>query len=548
METRKLKAYKYLKSFPKPLIEDFINGSVIPFIGSGFSKNAEYPSNKEMPDWNQLGKIISQDLPSDFVFNNPVDAISTYEQEYSRTKLVEKLTELLLIGIIKPGKAHLAFSKIPFNFVCTTNFDFLIERSYELTNRFCRPIIDEEHLAINSPDNKTISLLKIHGDLHHPKRLIATEEDYDSFLTNYPLLATYIANILISKTSFFIGYSLDDPDFRLIWQLIKNRLGKMRRQAYVLTVGASKQNILKYERRGVKVINFPSSSSKSYSTVLEEIFSEISDFWIKELPYHSIAIEEGAKIQLAIDTDKNSRLCMFSVPVNYLAFYRKYIFPIVQSYNFIPVTVDELIESGNYYATFLALIERATLIVVDMSTENTIQELDMIIGKKKSLDNIIIISEDIYDFPLSLKGKIILHKPSDFIEDSEEFINRFEIHFSEYANAVQNSITNEPQRLFEKQEYAASVISSVTLLEDVLRNHLIPTLDKPSNFYSLTKLLEIANSKNLISFEQKSELRDWLVLRNRLVHTSQRRISKSLSAKIIDSIDRIIRDLRNQNL
>jgi len=54
----------------------------------------------------------------------------------------------------------------------------------------------------------------MHGDIRHPKRLVVTEPDYDDFLTNYPLIATYLSNLLITKTAVFIGYSLDDPDFR----------------------------------------------------------------------------------------------------------------------------------------------------------------------------------------------------------------------------------------------------------------------------------------------------------------------------------------------
>ena len=211
LDNKKVKSYLYLKYFPIPFLEDLIRGQVLPFIGAGFSRNATIPEGKEIPDWSKLGELVAKDLPSDYDYSNPVEAISAYEQEYSRTKLIEKFNELLLTGIIRPGKAHIAFSKIPFELVCTTNFDFLIENAYEQSSVYCRPIIDEEHLAINNINRKDVSLLKIHGDLHHPTRLVATEEDYDGFLHRYPMLATFLANLLISKTCFFIGYSLDDP-------------------------------------------------------------------------------------------------------------------------------------------------------------------------------------------------------------------------------------------------------------------------------------------------------------------------------------------------
>ncbi|BET58885.1 SIR2 family NAD-dependent protein deacylase [Geobacter sp. 60473] len=100
-----------------------------------------------------------------------------------------------------------------FELVVTTNLEFLLERGYAIAGKYCHPIIDENQLAIDSKGPK-VSLLKLHGDIHHPNRLVVEEEDYDSFLDRYPLISTFLANLLISKTALFIGYSLDDPDFR----------------------------------------------------------------------------------------------------------------------------------------------------------------------------------------------------------------------------------------------------------------------------------------------------------------------------------------------
>jgi hypothetical protein len=49
-------------------------------------------------------------------------------------------------------------------------------------------VVDEEQLSINASNAGTL-LLKLHGDLRHPNRLIVSEADYDGFLASYPLLA-----------------------------------------------------------------------------------------------------------------------------------------------------------------------------------------------------------------------------------------------------------------------------------------------------------------------------------------------------------------------
>lgn len=218
---------KYLKYFPKPLLDDLANGRWLPVVGAGMSLNATLPAGASMPLWDDLGKAFEADL-SDFSATGPVDALSAYEQEYGRARLIDRLSEALHIRDAQPGDAHRAFCSIKFDLVCTTNFDFLLEKQYDSIPRYVNPLVDEEQLSLSGVRDGTL-LLKLHGDLRHPSRLVVTEADYDSFLSKYPLIATYLANLLITKTAVLIGYSLDDPDFRQVWAVVAQRLGKTRR-------------------------------------------------------------------------------------------------------------------------------------------------------------------------------------------------------------------------------------------------------------------------------------------------------------------------------
>ncbi|MEI9911184.1 MAG: SIR2 family protein [Bacteroidota bacterium] len=316
-----MKKYKYIDTFPKPFLEDLVNNRCLPFIGAGFSKNADIPKGKKMLDWEELGKTIAGNI-QDYKYTNAIDAISAYSHEYSRTNLVEKLTELLLINSVKAGKAHKAFCELQFDIVCTTNFEFLLEQGYSLISKYCRPILDEDQLSIAN-SSEVITLLKIHGDLHHPNKLVVTEEDYDRFLAKNPMLATFLANLLITRTPLFIGYSLDDTDFRQIWQLIKDRLGSLRRQAYVLKIEVSPHEKARYERRGVKVINIKGSPSE-YPQILEDVFTELKEYWNQEILKQPTISEEATLAELALPDDTNNRLCFFSIPVKLIPFYKKY--------------------------------------------------------------------------------------------------------------------------------------------------------------------------------------------------------------------------------
>ena len=119
--------YKYITSIPKPLLNDFVNNRVIPFIGAGFSKNADIPMGLSMPDWNELGKLAADEIPGYDYDNNAIDALSYYEDLYSRAKLVELLMKELHFGKIRPGATYEAFCDLFTGTICTTNFDSLIE-------------------------------------------------------------------------------------------------------------------------------------------------------------------------------------------------------------------------------------------------------------------------------------------------------------------------------------------------------------------------------------------------------------------------------------
>jgi len=87
---------------------------------------------KKMPLWRQWERPLTDEL-SDFAPTSILDGISAYQHEFGRARLIERLSEILFVKEAQPGIAHQEFCTIPFDIVCTTNFDFLLERQYDLT-------------------------------------------------------------------------------------------------------------------------------------------------------------------------------------------------------------------------------------------------------------------------------------------------------------------------------------------------------------------------------------------------------------------------------
>ncbi len=381
-----------------------------------------------MPLWSELGKLFADEL-RDYSPNSVLDGISAYEHEYDRARLVERLVEFLHLDAARPGPAHREFCTLPFDVVCTTNFDFLLEKAYDIERqdkRTVHPVVDEDQLSINVGTSGTL-LLKLHGDTRHPKRLVVTEADYDAFLTDYPLMATFLANLLITKTAVLIGYSLDDPDFRQIWQVVTTRLGKSRRTAYAILVGAKPGDIARYERRGVKVVNLPGTRN-SYGTVLAETFAELREYRREHAGPTLKPTEEKPLEQLLLPRSAMTRLCLFATPLDVLPFYREHIFPLAEEAGFVPVTAADVVDlAESVSAKIDTLIDRSAVVVVDATSTATQIELGLALSRlrresERLLFDVIIVVSDLSQLPTPwpfvwINRLSAIYDDTDFVEE-----------------------------------------------------------------------------------------------------------------------------------
>lgn len=521
--------YKYLDQFPQPLKESILQNRCLPIIGSGFSKNAEIPEGMSMPAWEALGEDFAKEMPG-YKYSSTIDAISAYEHAYSRPIMAEKMKKFLLSGIVKPALAHETFCRLQFDIVCTTNFDHLLEDGYRKISKPCRTIISESQLSV-APLKDELTLLKFHGDIDFPDRMVATEEDYDKFLTQNPMLATYLSNLLITRTPLFIGYSLDDDDFRLIWQIIKNRLGKMVRQAYVIKVNCSETEKSRYERRGVKVVNID-GDTKDYPQILINLFNEIKTYWDDNI---KTVGSNASMYELALPRGTQTRLCFFTAPLAAMPFYKEVIFPIALKHGFVPITADTVVSnSDNWMAKVSSLISKIDFFVVDLSTSNTLYEFIQISSMNKVKDNILVIKDDTYNIPNS-NSYTIISKKNDFYDKPDSYIEKFDNWFAKASEKLNKSTLQEPERLLKKNEYNAAVISAVVQLEVKLRKKIREKTEGKVFARGLYELLKMAIDYDIVKGENMEKIRIWTNLRNRLVH-SEMDIEGDFAEKTVNEI------------
>ena len=125
----------------------------------------------------------------------------------------------------------------------TTNYDKFMEaalysRGKEPVSEFCRwnklgeaggitSVFDSKTQYIPTQSNPLV--YHLHGIVDRPQSMVLTEDDYIDFIVNLSsnndIIPSAIRRLLVTSSLLFIGYSLEDINFRIIFRGIVNYLG-----------------------------------------------------------------------------------------------------------------------------------------------------------------------------------------------------------------------------------------------------------------------------------------------------------------------------------
>jgi|LSQX01.1.fsa_nt_gb hypothetical protein len=533
----------YIELLPQALLDDITSNRCIPFVGAGFSRNSKCKAVKSIPDWDGLGQKAATYLNS-YVYNGAIEALSCYEDEYSRANLVEMIARELHINEVYPGEAHLAFCRLYFDLICTTNFDFLLETSFgELYSRNGKPyhVVTNEGRLSTYFDEKT-TIIKLHGDFNEPQNMVITEKDFDLYINTNPIFATYIANLLITRTPLLIGYSFNDPDIRMLWSIINSRLNNLCRRGYALMVDASPHEISRFMHRGIKVINLPGQKSE-YAIIFEKLFKELLQYWEKNTQNSITTTNEDAIGSIKYYDEEINPMCFFSVPFEKLSLYKKYVFPIAKRQGLTPVSLDEFVlPSDNWIAKVQTLIKKSQVAIVDISTSNSnvFMELGML---KERNTQILVIDDNEQKLPTNILGNRYIF--GDFDKNLDTLLMGVDDFLSQLTLDSKVDLLNEPKRLFHKGEYNAAIVSSIRVLEVELTRYWLyhkHNEKKSSAVIPLVQLLRTVEEDLSIDLNLV-RIREWSSLRNRVVH-SDFNATKLQAKEVVNGTYEIIKKLK----
>lgn len=190
------------------------------FVGAGLSAAAG------LPTWGGLLRLLVDEVKASTSPEAYEDLQGLLDRrryldvaEYCREMLGPTLVgERIRRAVATPNKLprlHQLLVRLPFAAAVTTNYDLLLETAYAAAGRVERI---ETHKTVDGSllYDGSFFILKAHGTVHGVSSLVLTARDYIDIMNANPAFEAVMSAILLTRPILFLGYSLDDPDFRLL--------------------------------------------------------------------------------------------------------------------------------------------------------------------------------------------------------------------------------------------------------------------------------------------------------------------------------------------
>ncbi len=545
-----------MKGIPHPLLDDIAAGKCLPFVGAGFSLNAKLSGDQKMPDWQELINILATSVGVSPDQTGPKVA-SEYERRFGRVQLIEAIREALHSDSIDPGDAHIAFADLPFDTIYTTNFDLLLEEACSLIRKPYRSLVGELQIPFHGGPLST-NIVKMHGDLRHEEHIIATQEDYDQYLTKYPVISTHLSAMLITRTAFFLGYSLSDPDFIHIREVVRSRLGRFRRMSYIVQFNQSEKKAEAMLDDHLHVINLKLRRGKNHNTALTNLFRRIQEELdtrtgvqiraakpevFEDIPQEKI--EETSRTSDASTLlSSSSNLCFVLMPFTKPSdeVYRKIIVPAVLQAGLKVMRTNQIFTSGSIMEQIRSAIQQSRLCIADLTgrNPNVLYELGIAqtLGKPS-----ILMTQNLDDVPSDIRQYRIIQYDlqSKQLDATKQALSH------SILMALGSDRLDEVRALIDIGSVRAGVAILGVLLEQTLKQILISAdlvdtrlCDSFARGMTMGQMLEMLIKAKRISAGDKKMLKRTIQMRNCAVH-DLREPSKASALQAYEDVADFIR-------
>jgi hypothetical protein len=255
-----------------------------PFIGAGACKGTIPLGAEIAKSWSEEYKYPLRDMDN-------LTKVAQFlawrggDGSFPKTKIVNLIKDCRY-DPKKEHNNHKIMAHLPFPVYITTNYDSLMQEALENENKQPQWRVSKWNNQIQAqeeyqnPTDRKPLVFHLHGHLSDHNSMVLTEDDYLDFLVNIKeeqVLPARIQEAISGSSLLFIGYSLNDWTFKVLFRGIINTLEQALRPMHIAVQLKNKEDnaeqYLAEYFRGAKI--------NVYWGTAEEFLQELSERWNK---------------------------------------------------------------------------------------------------------------------------------------------------------------------------------------------------------------------------------------------------------------------------
>lgn len=212
------------------LVELMYAGAVVPFVGAGISASGGFSSWKDhLRRQGKTAHIASDRIEALLASGAYETVLEEIEAVRGREVFINEIRDEFSRNLTIPDVVW-RISELFADTVITTNYDRLIEQAYDTGEKGKVQVINGLN-ALEKPDPKKITVIKLHGDIREPKRCILSKNQYDEAYGNGSLnmhkpIPKLLAYHYKNSSLLFLGCSLRNDRTVQVFKTIKEGMGE----------------------------------------------------------------------------------------------------------------------------------------------------------------------------------------------------------------------------------------------------------------------------------------------------------------------------------
>jgi hypothetical protein len=162
-----------------------------------------------------------------------------FDRQFPKLEIQRRFRGLGSPDFSRPDEPHAFLASLRLPLYITTNYDHFMMQALEASRQprqvVCpwnealqkqKPLAERE---IEFEDHRPV-VFHLHGEIDHPESLVLTEDDYLDFVANLSrneeIIPLRIRERLAATSLLFIGYGLNDWNFRVLFRSIGSYMGR----------------------------------------------------------------------------------------------------------------------------------------------------------------------------------------------------------------------------------------------------------------------------------------------------------------------------------